>query len=206
MINNKVLKLISPIPVSVNHYIKPRGFVTYITKGGKRIPIAQVTMYETADAKKYKKNFTKYVLQEIINQKWNLEVNKTQHFYIDCNFYFDRTDMDANNYFKIMLDAITDTQKIWQDDNVTCERVNYIGYDTVNPRIELIIYPVDYIGIFKDNEEFTSFQNERCNKCPRKNRNCSILVKATEGRVQEEMTRDEDGILDCSKFKVAKGK
>ena len=42
------LKLISPMPVSVNHYIKPRAFIVH----GK----AQVTLYETAEAKKYKKN------------------------------------------------------------------------------------------------------------------------------------------------------
>src|SRR5665647_2766951 len=97
-----LLKLISPIPVSVNHYIKPRAFIVH----GK----AQVILYETADAKKYKKDFANYIREQVALQEWDLVPNKTQHFYIDCVFYFDRIDKDANNYFKLLLDSITETQ------------------------------------------------------------------------------------------------
>ena len=51
------LKLVSEIPCSVNHYLKPRPFIM----NGK----AQVTMYETAEAKTYKKNFTKYIKEQV---------------------------------------------------------------------------------------------------------------------------------------------
>ena len=44
---SNILHLTSEIPVSVNHYMKPRGFVIYKNKK----PIAQVSMYETAEAK-----------------------------------------------------------------------------------------------------------------------------------------------------------
>jgi Holliday junction resolvase RusA-like endonuclease len=190
-----ILKLVSPMPVSVNHYIKPRAFVIR----GK----AQVSMYETADAKKYKKDFSEYVKEEVKKQGWNLAPNKTQHFYVDCDFIFPRTDMDANNYFKIMLDSITDTQLIWLDDNVTCERVNSITYDSNNPRIEINIYPVDYIGIFTDENDLIGFKNTYCEKCSKYDRNCSILNKAIEGRVQEEIIKGEH-ILNCLKFKAKK--
>lgn len=186
-----ILKLITPIPVSVNHYLKPRAFLIH----GK----PQISMYETAEAKAYKKYFSQYVKDEISKQDYTLTPNKHQHFYIDCVFYFNRIDMDANNYFKILLDAITDTQLIWLDDNVTCERVQAIYYDNKNPRIEITIYPVDYIGIFDNNERLIDFEF-RCCTCKRwNNKRCSIYKKALEGRIQNEIN---DFI--CTKYKKKK--
>ena len=139
------IKLTSPMCPSVNHYLAPRC----IMKNGKPI----VTIYETSEAKKYKKEFKKYVEEEVKKQKWDFPLDKTQHFYCDCVFYFDRIDKDCNNYFKLLLDSITETQLIWVDDNVVCERVNRIYYDSANPRIELTIYPVEYIGIFDSDKQ-----------------------------------------------------
>lgn len=191
MSENKILNLVSPIPVSVNHYLKPRSFITYV-KGKAQ---AMVTMYETADAKKYKKDFKKHIEQEVKKQCWDLVPNKSQHFYVDCDFYFDRIDKDCNNYFKLLLDAITETQLIWIDDNVTLERVNRIYYDSKNPRVEIIIRPVEYIGIFPTHEQLQIFESN-CIQCKRYKNNCSILNKAKEGRIQEEITD-----LNCSKYK-----
>jgi len=183
------LNLKSPIPVSVNHYIKPRAFIAH----GK----PQVTLYETAEAKKYKKDFIKYIQEQVKLQGWDLIPNKTQHFYIDCVFYFDRIDKDANNYFKLLLDSITETQLIWLDDNVTCERVNGIFYDSKNPHINITIYPVDYVGIFPTVNQLEEFKSN-CIACKRYKNNCSILNKAIEGRIQEEIND-----LACDKFKEA---
>jgi Holliday junction resolvase RusA-like endonuclease len=155
-----------------------------------------VTMYETADAKAYKKSFCKYVKEQVKQQGWELTPNKNQHFYIDCIFFFDRIDKDANNYFKLLLDSITDTQLIWLDDNVCCERVQGIFYDNRNPRIELTIYPVDYIGVFSNQEQLDDFKSN-CIHCKRyKEGKCSILQKAIEGRIQEEINNNK-----CSKYK-----
>lgn len=130
-------------------------------------------------------------------QQFNIVPNKTQHWYIDCVFYFDRIDKDCNNYFKLLLDSITDTQSIWIDDNVTCERVNAIYYDAKNPRIEMTIYPVDYIGIFNNQEQLDEFESN-CIHCKRyKERKCSIFRKAIEGRIQEEIVD-----LHCSQKKI----
>jgi Holliday junction resolvase RusA-like endonuclease len=185
---SEILKLVSPIPVSINHYLKPRAF---ISKGK-----AMVTMYETAEAKKYKKEFSKYVKEQVKLQNWSLLPNKTQHFFIDCVFYFERLDQDPNNYFKLPLDSITDTQLIWLDDNVTLERVQGIFYDSKNPRIEMIVSLVDYIGIFPTQEQLDNFKTN-CIQCKRYKRNCSILNKAIEGRIQEEIQN-----LVCGKFKI----
>lgn len=186
----QVLKLTSPIPESVNHYLATRAII----KNGK--PMAMV--YETSEAKKYKKEFIEYIHEQVEKQNWDLSVTKTQHFYCDCVFYFDRIDKDCNNYFKLLLDSITDSGLIWTDDNVVCERVNRIYYAPSNPRIELTIYPVDYIGIFDNQEQLDDFESN-CKTCQRYKRNCSILNKAKEGRIQEEICN-----LECSKYKKVK--
>lgn len=179
-----VLKLISPLPPSVNHYTSVRT----IMKNGKPMAI----VYETKEAKKYKRNFKKIIEEQVKSQNWHMEVNDTQHFYVDAVFYFDRVDKDCSNYEKCLDDTITETQLIWKDDNVALFRPERIYYDSANPRIELTIYPVDYIGVFDDAsqlEEFTS----RCIGCKRYIRNCSLLAKAKEGRIQPEI---HNGICD----------
>lgn len=181
------LHLISEIPPSVNHYLSYRAIV----KNGKPMAMS----YKTQEASRYRKDFSKYVSREVVRQGWCLIPDKRQHFYVDAVFYFDRIDRDCNNYFKVMLDAITDTKMIWLDDNVVCERVQRIYYDSENPRVELTIYPVEYIGVF-DNasqlEEFTS----TCIGCARYSGNCSILNRAKVGRIQSEIA---NGV--CAKYK-----
>jgi crossover junction endodeoxyribonuclease RusA len=175
------LFLTSAIPPSVNHYLAYRAII----KDGKPMAMS----YCTPEAAKYKKDFSQYVAQEVIRQGYRLEPNSTRHFYVDCDFVFPRTNMDCNNYFKCMLDAITDTKLIWLDDNVVCERVNSIRYDTDDPRIEIHIQPVDYIGVFDDASHLRNFEN-KCIGCQRYRRNCSILKNAILGKIQKEVHGD----------------
>lgn len=188
----KDLYLTSPMPPSVNHYLGYRAII----KSGKPLAVS----YKTNEAKKYLTSFKKYVYQEVKKQGWSLIPNKTQHFYIDAVFYFKKVDQDANNYFKVMLDAITETQLIWLDDNVACERVQGVFYDAENPRVELYIHPVDYIGVFKNSSQLEEFESN-CIVCKRYKRNCSILKNAKEGRVQNEICN-----LKCSSFAKTKQK
>ena len=153
-------------------------------------------MYETSEAKKYKSEFKKHVIQEVEKQNWNMPVNKTQHFYLDCTFYFDRIDKDSSNYDKCLLDAITETKLIWEDDNVALVRVNAVYYDSSNARIEITLHPTDYIGIFDNRTQLEEFESN-CIQCTRyKEGKCSLLVKSKEGRILEEIQNKI-----CSKFK-----
>lgn len=188
-----VLKLISPIGVSVNHYLKPRPFIIY--KNGK--PIPQVTIYETKEAKDYKKKFIKHIKEQAKLQQWEKSDNRFQKYYVDCTFFFPRIDMDSNNTYKLMLDSITESECVWIDDTQACERNQGIFYDSVNSRILLEIYPVDFVGIFPTNEQLQEFKSN-CITCSRyKDGRCSILVKSTEGRITEDV-KD----LVCNKFKI----
>ncbi len=184
------LYLTSPIPPSVNHYLGHKAII----KNGR--PMA--TSYKTTEAKKYQREFKKYIQEQVAIQNWTLKPNAHQHFYIDAVFYFDRIDRDCNNYFKCSLDAITETGLIWIDDNVTCERVQRIYYDSKNPRLELDIYPVDYIGIFNNVSQLEQFET-KCIGCSRYKRNCSILQKAKKGHVQDEIIN-----YNCIKYKKIK--
>ena len=187
-----VLKLTITDFISVNHYLAYR----VIMKNGKPMAMS----YKTKEAKDSQKKFEPHVKAQVKIQNWNLPVDPAQHFYVDAVFYFPRLDFDPNNYFKVSLDSITETGLIWVDDNVVCERVQRIYYDSSNPRIELTIYPVDYIGIFDNQKQLNDFE-DKCKTCSRYARNCSILKKAKEGRIQEEIK----GLV-CSKFKEIKEK
>jgi hypothetical protein len=74
-----------------------------------------------------------------------------------------------------------------------------IRYDTKNPRIELKIHLVDYIGIFNNRAQLEEFESNciQCNKY--KEGKCSLLIKSKEGRIQPEIQNNK-----CSKFKDGK--
>lgn len=184
--NIQELKLTSPIAPSVNHYLGWRAVI----KGGKPMAIG----YKKPGAIKYQKEFAEYVKNEAKKQGWIKSEDKSQHYYMDCIFYFDRVDKDANNSFKCLADAITDSESVWIDDTQLCERVQAIYYDSDNPRIEIIIRPVDYIGVFNNASQLDEFKS-RCIGCKRYKRNCSLLKKAIEGRIQSEINDGE-----CNKF------
>lgn len=189
------LHITSPIPPSVNHYAKHRAFI----KNGK--PMAVV--YETKEAKDYKKEMRRLVEEAISRQGWSLPVNKTQHFYVDTYYYFDRIDKDASNYEKCLCDAITDTQKIWIDDNVVLYRVQRIQYDTKDPRIELYIKPVSYVGIFDTKEDYEEMLKV-CQTCKKHDR-CRIIEKAKAGRITGDIEHTKDGYK-CNRYSSNGGK
>ena len=182
----KHLQLTSPIPPSVNHYLAYR----VIKKGNKYI----AQSYVTKEAKQYKEKFIPYVQMEAKKQNWQY-IDYFKQIIVECTFYFPRIDMDTNNYFKVMFDAITDSKSVWMDDNLACERVVRIQYDADNPRIELNIYESDFIGIFDSENDYINFL-QRCKNCRRYTRNCSILNKSINGKIVHEVTEKY-----CKKFK-----
>lgn len=184
------LFLVTPIfPPSVNHYLGYRA----VCKGGKGIVIA----YTTKEAEKFKEEFRKYAAEEVKKQGWKIENTKDRHHYMDCVFYFPRKDMDEQNYYKVMSDALNGIAYI--DDKNILTRTHRIYYDSENPRIEITIHKTDYIGIFDTEEQMQQFE-EKCKTCRRYKNNCSILKKAKEGRIQKEI--DEN--LNCKEYKKKK--
>lgn len=186
-----ILKIVSPIPPSVNHYMGYRA----ILQNGRPLSVP----YKTSEAKQFSKEFSEIIKDAVDAQGWVIPgADEPNHIYVDAIFYFPRARMDCNNYWKVLLDTITETKLIWKDDDVVCERAQGIYYDSDNPRVELTIHPVDYIGIFEDMPHLQDFEN-KCIGCSRYTRNCSILKKAKQGYIQEYI----DG-YNCSKYKKSK--
>lgn len=190
--NNKI-SLVSKIPPSVNHYLGYRAIPK--KKNGKTVHI--VVAYHTKEAKEFIEYFTTYAKKQIKEQKWDIEQTRDIHHYADCIYYFPRTDMDEQNYPKVMSDCLNKIAYI--DDSKVLFRTNRIYYDTENPRVEIVIHPVEYRGIFHNQDHLNQFE-EHCKTCNRYKGNCSILNKAKEGRIQEEIN-DE---FICSKYKKSK--
>lgn len=179
------LKLtVQGIPPSVNHYMGYRG----VRKGNA----CMVMAYTKPESKQFQKDFEKYAKEQVKLQNWDIEKTRNIHHYMDCIFYFDRTDKDSQNYFKVMSDVLNGIAYI--DDKTILTRTHEQYYDAANPRIEMVIYPVEYRGIFPNEGKLNEFE-QNCMNCKRYKRNCSILNKAKEGRIQNEI---EDFV--CSKF------
>lgn len=183
---NQSLTITSPMPPSVNHYTAHR----VVMKGGRPLGI----VYKTKEAVAYQTAFKELVADEVKKQGWKTDLENPRHVYVDGVFYMDKKRKDASNLWKCLLDAVTETQLIWKDDDVVCERVNKIVYDSDNPRVELYIHYVDYVGIFDNEDQLEEFKANNCIGCKRYKRNCTLLKNAIDGRVQSEI----DGYV-CTK-------
>lgn len=183
---NQALLITSPIPPSVNHYTAHR----VVMKGGRPLAI----VYKTKEAVAYQTEFKKAVAEAVKEHNWKTDLTSPCHFYVDGIFYMDKKRKDCNNLWKCLLDAITETQLIWKDDDIVCERVNKILYDSDNPRVELYIHYVDYIGIFDNEAQLEEFKMNNCIGCKRYKRNCTLLKNAVDGCIQPEI----DGYV-CAK-------
>lgn len=186
------MHITAPIPPSVNHYMGHRA----IMKNGRPMAV----QYKTAEAVKFCKEFSAVIKKAVSEQGWDIPPESRRHIYVDALFYFPRMRMDCNNYWKVLLDTVTDTQLIWKDDDVVCERAQGIFYDAGNPRIELTIHPVDYFGVFENEDALISFE-EHCKTCNRYARNCKLLGCSKDGRIQKEII---NGV--CKKYTPVKNK
>ena len=157
--------------------------------------------YKPAKTKNFEKKFGSYIKEEVKKQNW-IKPSKDKFIIMDTVFYFPRTDMDAQNYFKSMCDIMTNVDA-WEDDNKVIEKVHRIYYDNKNPRIEITIYESDFVGIFDTKEEFEKFK-DTCITCKRyKNGICGVHKKALESRIQEEIIKQNE-IWTCLKYNKLK--
>lgn len=175
------------LPISVNNYLKPSA---KIVKGK---PI--IHMYESKQAKDWKKRFRAYLQREVRKQDWKKDITSDRHWYLDCVFFQARTNQDNNNYYKLLCDALTGVVTV--DDKNILVRTQKVMYDSKNPRFMAVLRPVEYFGIFNDKEEYDKFVIDS-GLNPDKS---AILRKAREGRVQEQIKR-ENGIIIYTKKKV----
>lgn len=190
------LNLILPVPVSVNSLYVNQYRWNKITKKSEPTG-ARVLSKEGATTKSLIRKTAKIQMKK---QKWNYDESKELYLYVDLVFYFSRKGRDSDNCLKLLQDSLQTV--VYDNDSYILCRIQRVLFDTENPRVEAFIHPVSYIGVFDDQVDLNKFESN-CKTCKRYNNNCSILSKAKEGRVQEEITK---GFMDysCSKFSQIK--
>jgi Holliday junction resolvase RusA-like endonuclease len=145
--------------------------------------------------------------KQLGEQTWDYSwtENKNNFLYQDAVIYFSRRGRDDNNIYKLLNDSLE--KIVYDNDSRVLVRTQKILYDTKNPRIELTLTPVDYVGVFKDNEAAKKFEL-KCSDgngkmCSRYlNGRCSILTDLLAGSIREEVENINNPV--CSKFKQKK--
>lgn len=193
--------------------MKPRGILKYNPKKHKYMAMAM--MYETAEAKQFKKNMVQLIKKEVDKQKFKVD-NTDTFVLIEWTWFFPSIKNDTNNRFKCAIDAVTEfgdiytDLKIWNDDNLSMNIDKRIYYDSKKPRVELKIWQSSFIGVFDDKQDLNKFVNTYCNNCTKGKKigqkgGCSIYKKALESRIQDDLHIDfNTGEKKCLKFKVKK--
>lgn len=199
MIDKLELKLILPVPVSINKlYINQYG---YNPKTRQRAPTGARIL--SKEGEKSKKDIQDKVVEQMSGQDWDYSWTecKDNFLYMDVLIYFSRRGRDSDNIFKLLSDSLE--KIVYDNDSRILPRVQKVLYDTKNPHIEVEFSPVEYVGVFKDKEEAAQFEDE-CQTCTRYlNRRCSILLDSLSGQVREELEM-VDHSISCSKKKIKK--
>lgn len=192
-----------PFPPSVNHYLGYRA----VRKGRG----AMVMAYTTKEAKQFQKIFGAYLDKLVEETGWDKEITRDKYFYLEATYYFDKKGKDESNYTKVLNDLLND--KVIIDDKHLITRTHAVYIDKNNPRIELKLHPVEYTGIFPNEESLQAFESN-CMGCTRfLEGRCSILRDSKEHRVREEIemdyVTDDKGLvthenISCTKYNEKK--
>lgn len=178
-----------PLPPSVNEYLGKRVSYNPVT----RKPFVQV--YETTEAKGFKRYMKKLIEREVIKKGW---VKTGEYEYVICevNVFLPQKKRDCDNLFKCLLDSFTENEIIY-DDSMVIPRVKEVYIDSANPRLEITLYKADKIGVFKDLKHLEDFKIKNCYNCKRLKRNCSLLRQSTENRIISEIDFVK---MECNKY------
>lgn len=189
------LNLTLPLPTSLNAlYINKFGFNP---KTRSRVPTGQRIL--SKEGEQTKQLIIDQATEQISKSSWDYNFTINNYIYMDTFIYFNRKGRDDNNIYKLLCDALE--KIVYENDSRILIRTQKILYDTDNPRVEVIFSPVEYRGIFESEHDLVEFE-EKCKTCKRYTRNCSILNKAKEGRIQKEIN---DTYI-CGKYKGKESK
>lgn len=188
------IKFTCPLPPSVNAYLGKRVAYNPITHK------SFVQVFETAEAKAFKKHMKKVIQRALIENNWTTTGEFT-HVECELIIYLSQKHRDTDNMFKCLLDSFTQSNLVY-DDSMIIPRVKNFYIDSKNPRVEVHLFESEKKGIFKNNNELEEFHSKNCHNCIRLSRNCSIKREALENRIREEINLSE---LLCASRKVKKG-
>lgn len=199
------LNLTLPVPTSINKlYINEYQWDARLRQ---RVPTGRRIL--SKEGRLVKSQIQGKARVQMLDQpEWDYEYTKENFVYQDAVIYFARRGSDDNNIYKLLNDSL---EKIaYDNDSKVLVRTQRIIYDPKNPRIEVKITPVEFIGIFENKDACFDFQ-ARCefggngNGCSKfRKGSCSILKDSINGTIREEVGDIHNPI--CSEFKEKKGK
>lgn len=135
--------------------------------------------------------------QQIKEQGWDKEKLGDDYVYMDAIVYFNRKGRDSDNIYKALQDSLEGI--VYHNDTQVLVRTQKVLIDRENPRVEISFKPVEFVGIFNNQDEADDF-TANCMKCTRfRNGRCSILTDSLSGVVREE-AKDQT----CTEFKLKK--
>lgn len=140
-----------------------------------------------------------------VNIDWDYEYTKDHYIYMDIEAYVTRVNVDLDNTLKTLNDSIEASGLVFDNDKKVVPRFNRVYIEPSNPRVELTFTQTGWNGIFDKEDEYNDFL-EGCQRCTRyRSGSCSILKKALENKIQEEISLDEGTLMySCSKWKEKK--
>ncbi len=194
------LELTLPVPTSINALYVNQFRFNPVTR--KREPTGGRILSKKGEA--CKKEIQTKAKKQLKDQDWKYEwtADKDNYIYQDAVIYFSRRGRDDNNIYKLLNDSLE--KVIYENDSRVLVRTQKILYDKENPRIELKLSPVEYVGIFENKDEAQDFE-QNCKLCTRYlEGRCSILVDSKAGTVREEINSENE--VQCRKFKQKKNK
>ncbi|ALA47884.1 putative crossover junction endodeoxyribonuclease RusA [Brevibacillus phage Sundance] len=190
------LKLTLPMPVSINKlYINEYQWDARLKM---RVPTGRRIL--SKEGRQVKAKIQGQARVQTENQDWDFDWTKENFVYQDAVIFFARRGSDDNNIYKLLNDSLEGIA--YDNDSRVLVRTQHIVYDSKNPRIELTLVPVEFVGIFKNQEMLRDFQKV-CESCSRYRKgSCSIIKNSIAGTVREEIGNIYDPR--CTQFKEKK--
>lgn len=122
-----------------------------------------------------------------MNIEWDFEYTKSNYIYIDIIAYVTRVNVDLDNTLKTLNDSIEASGLVFDNDKKVVPRFDRVYIDPSNPRVELTFKQTGWNGIFPDENTRKNFESG-CISCSRYRKGaCSILKKAKENKIQNEI-------------------
>lgn len=169
---NKKLKLILPLPPSNNKYLYPKSMGKY------------VRLAESATSKKWKREVTPIIKEEMTNQNWETAV-RGQFLDVHIDYYFKQKGQDPNNYLKVLYDVMENCE-VYENDDMCKPQTGLVVIDKFNPRIEIVITYSDQVGVFKDDIDRRLFIQKNKDLMPKRSFN-ALLKQLDDNRITEKV-------------------
>lgn len=195
-LNNLTCRLSLPLPASLNKLYIPQ-FV-----GGR--PTGKKTLSKAG--KENREDIMINVERQMslpMNLDWDIEYTRDNYIYMEIEAYVTRVNVDLDNTLKTLNDSIEESGLVFLNDKKVVPKFKRVYIDSRNPRVELTFKQTGWHGIFKDESEHKEFESQ-CQTCSRyRNGACSILKKALENKIQEDITQ-KNNTYECVKYKEKK--